>query len=90
MPLSPTTTLSVLAALAVVLGLVLLAARAARATGWAQRTTGKRLSLQEGLALDRTRRMHIVRCDGRDLLLVTGGGNDLVVGWLSSPEGTGA
>lgn len=85
MLLSPTTTLSVLAALAVVLGLALLAARAVRATGWARPLANKRLTLQEGLALDRTRRIQIVRCDGRDLMLLTGGGTDVVVGWLPAP-----
>ena len=68
------------AALVGVLALVLLAARAARATGLARPAAG-RLAVQDSLALDRARRLVIVRCDGRDLLLLTGT-TDHVVGWL--------
>ena len=82
MPISPTTIFAALAALGAVLGLVLLGARAARATGLGQTGAGRRLVLHETLALDRARRLHLVRCDGRDLLLVTGGGSDIVVNWL--------
>ena len=82
MLLSPTAILAALAALCAVLGLVLLGARAARASGLGQVGAGRRLILQEALALDRDRRLHVVRCDGQDLLLLTGGGSDLVVGWL--------
>ena len=85
------TLLPALAALSAVLALVLLAGRAARLTGLARAANGRRLILQDTLALDRARRMHVVRCDGRDLLLVTGGGRDVVVGWLpaslASPMG---
>ena len=88
MPLSPTTILAALAALGAVLGLVLLGARAARASGLGQVGTGRRLVLQETLALDRVRRLHVLRCDGRDLLLVTGGGADVVVGWLPIEAGS--
>ncbi len=68
------------AALVGVLALVLLTARAARATGLARPTSG-RLAVQDSLALDRARRLVIVRCDGRDLLLLVGS-TDHVVGWL--------
>jgi flagellar protein FliO/FliZ len=47
---------------------------------------GARLRVQETLALDRARRLHIVHCDGRDLLLLTGGPGDLAVGWLPNVE----
>ena len=79
---SPTTILLALAALVAVLGLVLLAGRAARATGLGRLAKGQRLILREALALDRTRRLQLVTCDGRDLLLLTGGGADVVIGWL--------
>ena len=82
MPIPITTLLSALAALGAVLGLVLLAGRAARLT---RAPAGRRLAMLETLAVDRTRRLSIVRCDGRELLLVTGGGADLVVGWLPAP-----
>lgn len=82
MQLAPTTLLLAAASLAAVLGLVLLAARAARATGFGRAGPGQRLILRETLALDRARRLVLVQCDGRDLLLVIGGGTDAVVGWL--------
>ena len=74
--------LTALGALSVVLGLVWLGARGVRATGLARPGAGRRLLLREALALDRTRRLHLVACDGRDLLLLTGGGADVVVAWL--------
>ena len=73
------------AALGAVLLLLLLAARGLRASGLAARA-GRRLSVQEVLALDARRRLLVVRCDGRDLLLLTGGGQDAVLGWLPAGE----
>ncbi len=70
-------------ALAVVLGLVVLAGRIARASGLAPRLGAPgRVALVQGLALDARRRLHLVRCDGRHVLLLTGGAQDVVVGWL--------
>ena len=69
-------------ALLFVLGLILLLARLLRATGLAPQTSGQRLKLQEVLALDARRRVVILRCDGRDVLLMTGGPQDLCLGWL--------
>jgi flagellar protein FliO/FliZ len=70
-------------ALALVLALVWLGARAARLTGLAPRPTGSRiLALQDAIALDSRRRMLVVRCAGRDVVLLTGGAQDVVVGWL--------
>lgn len=85
MPFSLPPALSALAALAAVVALVLLAARLARRTGLALPRPGsgtRRLIVQDTLALDRARRLHLVRCDGRDLLIMTGGQGDIVVGWL--------
>lgn len=73
-----------LGALALVLALVMLAQRAARWGGLAPRGTG-RLAIVEAIALDPRRRLCLVRCDGRHLLLVTGGAQDVVVGWLDQP-----
>src|SRR5271163_2931621 len=85
------TTLTALAALAVVLGLVWLASRAARWGGLAPRATGaRRLAVQDAVALDARRRLTLVRCDDRSVLLLTGGAQDVVVGWLkqsSVPNG---
>ena len=73
-----------LGALALVIALVLLAQRAARWGGLAPRGTG-RLAIVEAVALDPRRRLCLVRCDSRHLLLVTGGAHDVVVGWIDEP-----
>lgn len=76
------------AALAAVLGMVVLAGRGARMLRLAQPATGRRLVLGEVLALDRTRRLQLVSCDGRELLLLVGSGSEQVVSWLP-PVGPG-
>lgn len=43
---------------------------------------GRRLGIAEVIALDARRRLILVRCDGREVLLLTGGGQDAVLGWL--------
>lgn len=82
--LSPVgTLLSAVAALVVVLALIWLASRAARWGGLAARPAGaRRLAVQDTLAIDARRRLTLVRCDGRCVLLLTGGGQDVVVGWM--------
>ena len=72
-------------ALAAVVALVLLAGRLARRTGLAPGAGQGRLRIEQSLPLDARRRLVLVRCDGRGLLLLTGGAQDQVVGWL--PEG---
>lgn len=69
------------AALAGILALLLLLARGARRFGLAPAGTG-RLSVQAVLPLDSRRRLVLIRCDGREALLLTGGPQDVVVGWL--------
>jgi flagellar protein FliO/FliZ len=72
-----------LGALAVVLALVWLLARLARHRLLPLRRPGaRRLVMQEIVALDTRRRLCLVRCDNRSLLLLTGGAQDVVVGWL--------
>ncbi len=73
--------LSAGAALVAVLAALLLTARMARAAGIGARA-GRRLAVEETLALDSRRRLVLLRCDGRSLLLLTGGAQDQVVGWL--------
>jgi len=71
------------AALVVVLALVWVGARAARFSGLAPRRSGARiLTVQDVIALDGRRRLLVVRCGARDVVLLTGGGQDVVVGWL--------
>lgn len=86
MPLSYTSLLTAFIALAAVIGLVVLAGRVARATGLARSRIGQRLSLRETMAIDRTRSLRIVSCDGRELLLLVGGGSDVLLGWLPVQE----
>jgi flagellar protein FliO/FliZ len=75
--------LTVVAALFGVLALIWLAARIARMGGLARRpASGGVLAVQEVLALDSRRRLHLIRCDNRRVLLLTGGAQDLMVGWL--------
>ena len=82
---SPSALLTGLAALAAVLGLVLLLAKLARRSGLATPSgRARRLRAEETLALDARRRLHLVRCDDRLLLLLTGGGCDVVVGWMDA------
>ena len=76
-------------ALAAVVALVLLAGRAARIAGLARLGAGagagklQRLLIQDTLALDRVRRLHVILCDGKEVLLLTGGTTDVVVGWIT-------
>lgn len=76
-------------ALAAVLALILLAQRVARWGGLAARAPGGggRLGLVEAVALDPRRRLCLVRCDGRHVLVLVGGAQDLVVGWVDQPGG---
>jgi flagellar protein FliO/FliZ len=78
-------------ALAGVLAVALLLARGVRAAGLAPRLgtggAGRRLALEESLALDPRRRLLLLRCDGQRVLLLTGPGGDFLVGWLP-PEQT--
>ncbi len=72
-------------ALAVVMVLLWLVARGLRASGLTPRA-GRRLAVQEVLALDTRRRLLLLRCDGREVLVLTGGSQDAVLGWLPAPE----
>ena len=80
--------------LALALALVLLVARLARAFGFASAGGSvrmgagreRRLTLSETIALDTRRRLHLVRCDGRDILVLTGGGQDVMFPLDAQPE----
>jgi flagellar protein FliO/FliZ len=80
--------LTAVAALAAVLGLIMLVGWMVRRGGWVPRpTAGRVLAAQETIALDARRRLHLVRCGDRHALLLTGGSQDVVVGWLDLPPG---
>lgn len=78
--------------LVVVLALVLLAGRVARGIGLPGRLhpTHGRLATLQVLPLDARRRLHLMRCDQRNFLLLTGGAEDLMIGWLDPPAATAA
>ncbi len=81
MPLQ--SSLTAAAALGAVVLLILLAGRLAPRLGMMRRPgTARRLAARESLPLDARRRLHLVACDGREVLLLTGGSTDVVVGWL--------
>lgn len=87
MTLDPQAWATALAALLGVLALILLAGRLARRAGLAPRAGQGRITLEESLPLDARRRLVLVRVEGRALLLLTGGAQDQVVGWLPpAPE----
>jgi flagellar protein FliO/FliZ len=81
---SSTSLLTAVAALVAVLSLIWLASRAARLAGLARRpsASGRLLSVQDVIALDARRRLHLVHCADRQVVLLTGAGQDLVVGWI--------
>jgi flagellar protein FliO/FliZ len=80
---SPVLLVYALAALALVLGLIGLSTWLARCFGLPaglSRATG-RLAITEMLQIDPKRRLLILRCDKRECLVLTGGG-DVILGWL--------
>ncbi len=89
MPLDPSLGLKALAALGAVVLLAAAALRALRAVTSGATTPGRgrrRLAVQEVLALAPKRRLVLVRCDDRDLLLLTGGAGEVSLGWLRAPR----
>ncbi|MFC0388796.1 flagellar biosynthetic protein FliO [Muricoccus vinaceus] len=68
-------------ALALVLGLLWAVARLARRGGLASGAP-RRVRVVEATALDGRRRAVILRVDGREALVLTGGPQDVFVGWL--------
>ena len=78
-----TTVLSAIAALVFVVCLIWLAGRALRMTRAASHPlAGKRMSITDSLTLGPRKRLLLISCDGNDLLLLTGGAQDVLLGWL--------
>jgi flagellar protein FliO/FliZ len=71
------------AALGVVVLLILLAGRAAKLLPALKRPESKAIRLRDTLALDARRRLHLVEVDGRQALVLTGGGQDVLLPWDS-------
>lgn len=66
-----------------VLILIAVLTRFLRAAGWATAAgSGRTLILRETIALDARRRVHLVQHADRHVLLLTGGSQDLVIGWI--------
>jgi flagellar protein FliO/FliZ len=83
--LDPSLSIKALLALGAVVLLAFAALRALRAVTIGGTKPGgarRRLAVQEVLPLDPKRRLVLVRCDGRDLLLLTGGAAEVSLGWL--------
>ena len=66
-----------------VLALIGLLGKLLQATGWrATPRTGRTLVVRETIALDPRRRLHLIECANRQVIVLTGGNQDLVVGWV--------
>ncbi|MCQ8241675.1 flagellar biosynthetic protein FliO [Rhizosaccharibacter radicis] len=79
--------LTSLGALALVLGLLGLIRYGARFRDRSVRSSASSALRVEGtLPLDARRRVHMITCDGRRLLLLTGGSNDVAIGWLDRAD----
>ena len=84
MVITSTSLLTAAATLVAVLALIWLAGRAARFGGLARRpTSGRLLSVLDVIALDARRRLYLIECQDKRVLLLTGGGQDVVVAWPS-------
>lgn len=84
-----TAVLTAAGALVAVLVMIAAVARLARYGGFAaQRTSssGRSLAIEETVALDARRRLVLVRCSNDQVLLLTGGAQDVVVGWLRAEK----
>jgi flagellar protein FliO/FliZ len=77
------TVLGSVVALSIVLVLIVSGAWVARRGGLMPRPpAGRELAVVEAIALDSRRRLHLVRCGDHQALLLTGGPQDVVVGWV--------
>jgi flagellar protein FliO/FliZ len=83
------TTEAVILVVGVLVGVILLIAATARFVqlcGWRpQSPSGRTLRLCESIALDTRRRVHLIQCGQRQVVVLTGGAQDLVIGWIKDP-----
>ena len=85
-PMTANSVLLVIGALIGVLALIGAATRLFQFSLWrSQPRPGRTLILRESIALDPRRRIHLVQCGQRQVVLLTGGGQDLVIGWMQDP-----
>jgi flagellar protein FliO/FliZ len=84
---SVTMVLTAAAALAGVVGLILLIGRVLQHTNFARPQSSTRLLVvKDTISLDARRRLHLVQHGEQSVLLLTGGETDVVVGWLEGPK----
>ena len=76
------------AALAAVLTLIWLSARAMRMTKFTRTNAGatRSMAIKEVLAIDSQRRLVLVKCEDRLALLMIGGRHDMLVGWVGEKD----
>ncbi len=83
------TTPNIFLVIGVLTGVVLLILAATRLMQlglWrTQPRSNRTLVLRESIALDPRRRVHLVQCGQRQVILLTGGGQDVVIGWMQDP-----
>jgi flagellar protein FliO/FliZ len=82
--------ITILPALCAVIGLAWFAGLMLR-KGWIKWPTAPSptapLAIVQTLAIDSRRRLHLVRCEDRQALLLTGGNQDALLGWIDRPKG---
>lgn len=78
MLLDPTSIGIAVASLLLVIGLAVGLGRAVRAAGLSA-SSGRRLAVIEAIAVDPKRRLVLLRCDGREALVLTGPAGDLLL-----------
>jgi hypothetical protein len=84
---SLTTLLTAAAALAGVVGVILLIGQVLRHTPIGKPQSSARLLIvRDTINLDARRRLHLIQHGERSVLLLTGGETDVVVGWLDGPQ----
>jgi hypothetical protein len=84
---SVTMLLTSAAALAGIVGVILLIGRALRHTSLGKPQSSARLLIvKDTIALDARRRLYLIQHGDRAVLLLTGGETDVVVGWLDGPK----
>ena len=80
---------SILLVVGVLIGVIALigaVAKLVQFSGWRPQSRSSRtLILRESIALDPRRRIHLVQCGPRQVILLTGGGQDLIIGWMQDP-----
>ena len=75
------------AALAGIVGVILLIGRVLQRTNFGKPQSSARLLIvKDTISLDARRRLHLIQHGDRSVLLLTGGETDVVVGWSDGPK----